>query len=94
MPSIHLKNKWIPNALNEDWFVLSIDGTCNRQIEAKAQKLLHSNRGKNFEYFVIDSILVRTYKLYIGGQVTKPIILVKICYNIVCHSRSYKIILI
>ena len=25
-----------------------------------------------------------------GGQVTKPIILVKICYNIVCHSRSYK----
>ena len=24
-----------------------------------------------------------------GGQVTKPIILVKMCYNTVCHSRSY-----
>ena len=31
-------------------------------------------------------IIVYRYKK--GGQVTKPIILVKICYNIVCHSRS------
>ena len=33
-------------------------------------------------------IIVYRYKK--GGQVTKPIILVKICYNIVCHSRNYK----
>ena len=29
------------------------------------------------------------YRYEKGGQVTKPIILVKICYNIVCHLRSY-----
>ena len=34
--------------------------------------------------------LFRTIDYYKCGQVIKPIILVKICYNIVWHSRSYK----
>ena len=41
-------------------------------------------------YLVVkeDQAFTVYFKCYKGGQVTKPIILVKICYKLLCQSRS------